>query len=315
MINLIPMQNVNIDLWFQLISRQASEPEQSELPELYIYQCCLKESLALEGSEEKEELAKGDYFTLGAKGWDDQALNPRKLSFTEIVHLTDVIVCAADIGGGSGMDLEEFNQLAMAGKLHERAEEFFQIFEKPAIQIELMKERTAERYFSGLSGRILSIFSSLANFFRKYDLQIYTTILWPGDSCHYADQVVSQIQGAKQLFLKEFLEKAARVNYNLLCEHLKVAATGHHCAEDVKKLYFDLVRQLHPDHNRAKGADAEAGRIIELYQDYRALQRMQELTDVRIDLSTANESAHLSQMHVPEPVFKTSKNFLALSEH
>lgn len=302
--NLIPMQNVNIDLWFQLLSRQADAPiEHGERPELYIYQCCLNESLV----SEEAEIVKGDYFTLSTKDWDSQVLNPRKLSFTEIVHLTDILVDAAEIEGGDGIDLEELNQLAMAGKLHERAEEFFQVFEKPAVQLKQMREKTAERYFSGLSGRLLSIFSSLANFFRKYDLQIYTAILWPGDSCHYADRVVNQIQEIKQRFLKEFLEKAVRMNYHVLCEHLKVAATGHHSAEEMKKLYFDLVRRLHPDHNRAKGADAETGRIIELYQDYRALQRMQELAEVSIDLSAANKLTHLS-----EPVFKTSKPTRAL---
>lgn len=224
----------------------------------------------------------------------------RKLSFSELVFISDVFtsrVLPPD---------DEVRALVEKGD----ASKFFEKeVEAIASQgLENMRDKVWTRYFEhGIMGIVRRFFSALANFFLKYggeeedDSAYETDIIWPGNSCHYADQVVEQITRVKKIFL----QMAFQASKEVLSNNLDLSLEEFEQAEfsDLKKRYYKKMLSLHPDKNPDEAATSQFKAVNQTWHDFVQLQQLVEKYDV--ELPDADEMDLKDDLESPLPAKKT----------
>ena len=163
-----------------------------------------------------------------------------KLSVSQLIYLSDIFSRILPTVFPNGDDLKKIVEKGEAAKWNAEV--------ASTGGLESLRDKIKLKYFdNSLTGILRKVFSAIINFFRKYDLYIETGIFWPGDSCHYADQVIAKIGRYKQAFTKIALAASKEVLGERL--DLSLEELDSKGLSDLKKIYHKKISQLHPDKN------------------------------------------------------------------
>jgi len=229
----------------------------------------------------------------------------RKLTFSEIVFLSDIIVSELI------PEKEKFDELVKTGNLSDYFEE--EMNSIPVNGLEIMRAKVWKRYFNqGIMGFVIRIFSIISNFFNKLLLRcsdIETGITWPGDCCHYADQVVKQIKRHKIVFIKYSYE----LSKDILSECLEIPLGELEKTEisKLKKLYHDEALHLHPDKNSNPIAHEQFNRLKCAWNDFSALSALQDQFQGEIEKMNKTEMNQFLVSHRFKSLLKLSTSIIA----
>lgn len=227
----------------------------------------------------------------------------RKLSSSEIVYLSDIYSMAIQ------NDLTTHNPELKKRVVDGEASRYFtKELDVTVAGLETMRDRVWTKYFDqGVMGFLYRIFSAIANFFTKY--REYTTdtgIIWPGNTCSYADKVVKQINRLKAMYVLYALEGSKRIVSERLgvsldeLEGLKVT--------DLKKYYHKKVMLLHPDKNQQdpKAGD-KFGKVNRAWGDFVELNKLKqrfehELEDAEAEAIKKDALANFDEADIELPL-------------
>ena len=229
---------MTITQWFDMLS---DDSRRNDNP-THIYKLTAHEDFKADGHLKEA----GIYYTRTVKENIEDFVpfcTIHKLSFSELVYLSDVfswVVSAALPKDDMLRDLVEKGEAAT-------------FFDREIVStqgLENLKKKVKLKYFDeSLKGTVRRVFSSLINFFRKYNLFIETGIHWPGDSCDYADKVIAKIDRIKRIFLQSAFQPAKRTCVIILKFQAKNLQRKHQ--ENSKKFingkFTNLTQQKFPE--------------------------------------------------------------------
>lgn len=285
-----PLDTMTVPQWFSMLSNENidldEEEQKNNVPDsnTRVYQVEAFDDFIFN----KTDYPAGTYF-LRAKPDEAEDLEIEhpslvivdKLSFSYIVYLSDIF---STVVNTLIPEPSEFDRLIEAGE----ASRYFEKELKPVSckGLETMRERVWTKYFDqnqGLMGIVRRFFSALANFFRKYvNLTVETNISWPGNSCHYADQVVYQLNKIKCIFICQAYEASKEVLSERL--ELSVEELEKLKISDLKKFYTKKALALHPDKNPGNPHKAaEFEKVNSVWGDFIALGKLKEEFQSHID--------------------------------
>ncbi len=225
------------DQWFELLAQNSTGEK------TYIYEVT-EENAVQNNPPSPDKEADSDcaisYKRLSARDLAklDPLASARKLSFSEIVYLSD---------GYTGFFINSLPAVDQIKDLVNEGEaaRVFSSFPFAMANLALMNDRVKVKYFnSDWMGKFRSFFSAISNFFRKYNLYIETGVYWPGDSSSWANQLVNQFDVAKKVLVvaselsKEKVSECSKVPL----DHIKKMSS-----DDVKKLRKLCALKNHPD--------------------------------------------------------------------
>lgn len=232
--------------WFSILSSVEAEKREESTS---VYQLNITSKLSSQGLE----LEIGSYFgRTNETGLEEvkklSFVRVRKLTSSELVYFTDImtrnvsekIVEKKEI-------LDQVKKGEGASFLTAFLEENFPSTEK----LEEIKVKIKARFVeNGFKGFICSIFSAIANFFRKYNLYRTTGIYWPGNTHSYVCKVIAKRQNLIDAVL-EANKKELSKNLGIPFEQFVTSQP-----DDLKKIYRDKVLELHPDKSKEKSHES-----------------------------------------------------------
>lgn len=210
----------------------------------------------------------------------DNSVSVRKLSFSELVYLSDLFSTVLE---DFILKKEDVEKLVNQGG----ASYYFENELVSTKDLEIMRERVWTKYFDqGVMAIVRRIFSALINFLRKYNNTTETGITWPGDSCHYADQVIQQVNKQANKIKSVFISFAYAKSKEIVSESLGMSLEELESLQmsDLKKCYNKKALQLHPDKNLGDPNVAEKFREINrVWEDFVALSKLKDQFQSQID--------------------------------
>lgn len=271
-------ENITISEWFNMLANEKPQQEDDEFESMedsdvatYVYR--ISSTTPFWCNQTMQE--PGTYFMRtssenAAKFLDHQA---RKLSFLELVYISDVFSIFVDT-------LIPNNDLANEGRLAQYFEEEIETISSKGLEV--MREKVWNKYFDkGLMGIVCRFFSALANFFIKYSNYIETGIIWPGNSCAYADQVVDRLNRIKTSFIRT----AYKASKEVVSDRLGISLDEFDGMQfnAIKKIYYQKAMQLHPDKNLGNpNAAAEFRKVNQAWKDFIGLTLLKQKFNVEI---------------------------------
>lgn len=234
--SMLPFNTISANQWFELIVRGRQEDN------TYIYEVTTI-SPTFNASAQEE-----GYYVRASQGEVEDlknSYNVRKLSFAEVVHISDCLYSGLTVFPPS---LDVIKELIGNGGIARYFEELEEKFPSPpsfTLSLKMMSDRVNEKYFGhGWRSLILSFFSAIANFYLKYNLYMETGVRWPGNTCSWVDKVINQIKTIQKIYLTTL-----QVNREILHETMNIplADLEKMTLEDVKALRRKAALKLHPD--------------------------------------------------------------------
>lgn len=210
-------------------------------------------------------------------------LSVGKLSFSDIVYVSDLFTAVIN------KLIPEENEIDRLIDQGEAACYFKnELSMAPAESLETMRQKVWTKYFDqGIMGFVYRFFSALANFFKKYNniAAPDTNVFWPGNSCHYADQVIQDLNQKLNKIKPIYIQYAYKASKEIVSDSLGVPLEELENLEmrDLKKFYNKKVLQLHPDKNQSDPKASEKfEKINRTWGDFVELRKLKQQFQAQI---------------------------------
>jgi hypothetical protein len=271
--NYYSLNTMTVTQWFDMLAAENNQPKEADankvvLP-MHIYEVNVRKDFYINPAE---VLTPGVYYMRASKEYIKILpihCKAKKLSFAQLVHLSD---CFSTVIKNM-MPADRLKDTAEEGNLANQFEEIKKV--RPEGLKKMRAVVWTKWYEKGWVALIRRCFSAIGNFFKKYDLYIYTGIYLPGNSCTYADKVVENIHRIKTVILSNAINISQENVYDIL--EVPQEEKGVISFDEIKRRYRRKMLQVHPDRNNGDPVKEELSRrLTTSFSDFEKLIKIKE---------------------------------------
>lgn len=251
-IEFVPTHHILIQNWFALLAKQAEKREHGE-----------KREIIFEVDHPNPEYP-GRYFAIFAEDEVPLILNPKRVSFSEILHYSEKFIPILD---------RFFDQLdlnADQNNLGYLVKTWNTLTLDASNGLNELRNQVIINRFKGKWGWFFRVLSTFTNLYEKYLDYSSSGLYWPGNHNEYTIKIVSRFSFIRRKFLK----RAHRLNEELLKKDLNLPDNQEIDFSNVKKAYRNKMKLIHPDKDVNFYEDAI--RTNTIYDDYLLLMQLNQ---------------------------------------